>query len=69
MKDVFSELDGFIVVVSVLSTLGEAESVTEEWDTSMSAAFKVMIVALKSHAHNQAVFEVCCTVSVVDRVV
>lgn len=58
MKDVFSELDGFIVLVSVLSTLRDGDTPLDEWDRTVVAAFRVMIVALTSHPHNHLVFEV-----------
>lgn len=58
MKNVFSELDGFILLVSVLSTLRDGDSDTEQWDNNMCAVFKAMIVALKSHPRNQTLFEV-----------
>lgn len=62
MKDVFSELDGFIVLVSVLSTLRDGANSQEEWDGTMEAAFKTMIVALDLHPRNQALFEVCALI-------
>ena len=58
MKDVFSELDGLILLVSVLSTLRDGDSNAEQWENTMCAAFKTMIVALKSHPRNQSLFEV-----------
>jgi hypothetical protein len=58
MKDVFGELDGFILIVSVLSTLRDDDSSIEQWDSTMCAAFKAMIVALTSHPRNHSLFEV-----------
>lgn len=58
MKSVFSELDGYIVLVSVLSMLRDADSTSKEWDDTICAAFSVLIVSLISHPHNRQLFEV-----------
>ena len=58
MKVVFSELDGYILLVSVLSTLRDGDSTSKEWDDTMCAAFRVVIVSLVSHPHNRSIFEV-----------
>lgn len=54
----FSELDGFILLVSVLSMLRDGDSAPKEWDDTVCAAFRVIIVSLTSHAHNRSIFEV-----------
>ncbi|KAF8315416.1 beach-domain-containing protein [Clavulina sp. PMI_390] len=57
MKDVFGELDGFIAVVNVLSTLRDAPISGEEWDHTMCIAFRVVILALDDHHRNNGIFE------------
>ncbi|KAF8327734.1 beach-domain-containing protein [Cantharellus anzutake] len=61
MKQVFSELDGFLVLVSVLSTLREMDRSSAEslstWREYMRVCFSVLCVALSSSPRNQTIFE------------
>lgn len=63
-KDVFRELDGFLVLVSMLSTLplppaveGEEEDPTERLET-VRLAFAVVGEAMRDHERNRDHFEV-----------
>ena len=61
MKHVFSALDGFIILTSVLSGLREMDSENDSidpWRNALRACFGLLIEALKACPRNQVVFEV-----------
>ena len=60
-KDVFREMDGFLVVMSVLSTLqavDEEEAKTEVLEATR-LAFAMLSEALEDHPQNKEYFQVC----------
>jgi hypothetical protein len=61
MKHVFSALDGFIVLISVLSGLREMDfedDNNERWHHALRACFSLLIEAIKTCPRNQVLFEV-----------
>jgi hypothetical protein len=61
MKHVFGELDGFIVLTSVLSGLREMASedgINSRWQHASRMCFALLIEALKACPRNQVIFEV-----------
>ena len=62
MNQVFGELDGFLVLVSVLSTLREMDNPSAEalkqWKEHMHVCFSVLCIALSSSLRNRTIFEV-----------
>src|SRR5689334_6446659 len=59
LKPVFNELDGFIIVVNVISALRDSsESDQDQWLTLMSQAFAVLSEALSNSLRNLRAFEV-----------
>lgn len=60
-KDVFREMDGFLVVMSVLSTLQAVEDEVAKTEVleATRLAFVMLSESLEDHVENQEYFKVC----------